>query len=108
MSYNVVFMGLVLAAATLEVVADIFLKKWSLGNNSYLLVMGLLFYFIGTIFWAVSLKYEFLSRAISVFTVFNFCAVVIVGLVIFKEDISLINKIGIGMGILSIILIEIR
>jgi multidrug transporter EmrE-like cation transporter len=108
MSYNVVFMGLVLAAATLEVVADIFLKKWSLGSSSYLLVVGLLFYFIGTIFWAVSLKYEFLSRAISIFTVFNFCAVVIVGLVIFKEDISLINKIGIGIGILSIILIEIR
>ncbi len=108
MNYNWAFMGLVLVAAALEVIADIFLKKWSLGNNTYLLIIGLSAYFIGTVFWAISLKYEFLSRAISIFTILNFCAVVIVGLLIFKEDISSINKIGIGIGIISIILIEIR
>lgn len=101
-------MGLVLAASVLEVIADIFLKNWTIGKNTYLLLIGLLLYFIGTVFWAISLKYDFLSRAISIFTILNFCAVIVVGLVVFKDEVSLINKIGIGLGIISIILIEIR
>ena len=62
---------------------------------------------IGTVFWAVSLKYEFLSKAISVFAVLNLIVLVLVGVVLFKEDLSFINKIGIGLGVLSVILIEI-
>jgi multidrug transporter EmrE-like cation transporter len=108
MHYNWVFMGFVLTASALEVIADILLKTWAIGNNTCLLLIGLLAYFIGTVFWAISLKYEFLSRAISIFSILNFCTVVVAGLVIFKEDITLINKIGIGLGIISIILIEIR
>lgn len=106
-NFNLVFIGLIGVASALEVIADIFLKKWSIENNIILLVIGLMFYFIGTVFWAISLKHDFLSRAISIFTIFNFCAVVVVGLVVFKEDISLVNKIGIGIGIISVILIEI-
>jgi len=33
--------------------------------------------------------------------------VVLVGVLYFNEDLSLINKVGIGLGILSVILIEI-
>jgi len=66
-----------------------------------------LIYFIGSVFWAISLKYEYLSKAISVFAVLNLIIVVLVGVLYFKEDLSLINKIGIGLGILSVILIEI-
>ena len=71
------------------------------------MIIGLAFYFTGTVFWAVSLKYEFLSKAISVFTVLNLIAVVLVGVLMFKEDLSLLNKIGICLGVLSVILIEI-
>jgi multidrug transporter EmrE-like cation transporter len=108
MHYNWGFMGLILAAAASEVAADIFLKKWALGDNTCLLFIGLAVYFIGTIFWAFSLKYEFLSRAISIFSVLNFSVVAVVGLIVFKEDVSLINKVGIAVGLISIILIEIR
>ncbi len=67
---------------------------------------GLLFYLFASIFWAFSLKYEFLSKAISVFTVLNFIMIVLVGAIIFKENLSLINKIGILLVIISIILIQ--
>ena len=101
------FFGLLALAVALEVVGDIFFKKWSLGNKNILLILGLIIYFIGTIFWAISLKYEFLSKAISVFTVLNLIIVVLAGVIMFKEDLSWINKIGIALGILSVILIEI-
>lgn len=102
-----IFFGLIILAVAFEVVGDIFFKKWSIDSKNILLYVGLLIYFIGTIFWAISLKYEYLSKAISVFTVLNLIVVVLVGVLYFKEDLSFVNKIGIGLGILSIILIEI-
>ena len=102
-----IFLGLIALAVGLEVIGDIFFKKWSIDNRNVLLYVGLLIYFIGTIFWAISLKYEYLSKAISVFTVLNLVIVVLVGVLYFKEDLTLINKIGIGLGILSVVLIEI-
>ena len=98
---------LILLAVSLEIIADIIFKKWSIDNKNLLLYIGLLIYFIGTIFWAFSLKYEYLSRAISVFTVLNLLIVALVGIIYFKEDLSFINKIGIGLSVLAIILVEI-
>lgn len=104
---KLVFLILITFAVAIEVVADIFLKKWALENRSLLFFAGIIIYTIGTIFWAISLKYELLSKAVSIFTILNFIAVVLVGIFIFKEDLSLVNKIGIVLGILSLILIEI-
>lgn len=101
-----IFFGLIALAVSLEAVADIFFKKWSIDNKSVLLYIGFLLYFIGTIFWAISLKYEYLAKAISIFTVLNLIIIVLVGVLYFKEDLSLVNKIGIILGILSVVLIE--
>ena len=101
------FLLLILLAVALEVIGDILFKKWSIENKNMLLVTGLLIYFIGTAFWAISLKYEYLSKAITAFTVLNLVIITLVGFVIFKEDLSLINKIGIAVGVISVILVEI-
>jgi len=93
-------------AVALEVMGDIYFKKWSLESKNALLIIGLLIYFIGTIFWAISLKYEYLSRAISIFTILNLVVVSLVGVLYFKENLSLLNKIGISLGILSVLLME--
>lgn len=104
---KILFLILIIIATIFEVIGDIFFKKWALENNRYLLLIGLVIYFIGTIIWAISLKFEFLSKAISIFTILNLILVVLVGILIFKEDISLVNKISILLGIISVILIEI-
>jgi len=106
MNTKLLFFILILAAVFLEILADIFFKRWSLGNKHLLFGMGLLFYFIGTIFWAFSLRYHYLSKAVSIFTVLNLIAVTLAGVVFFKEQLSLANKIGIFLGILSIFLVE--
>lgn len=100
------FIGLIAIAVLFEVAGDIFFKKWSVDNKTVFLYVGLLVYFIGTIFWAISLKYEYLSVAISFFTIFNLIVGVLVGVFYFKEDLSMVNRIGIAIGILSIFLIE--
>ena len=89
-----------------EIVGDVFFKRWALENKTSMLWVGFAIYTIGALFWAWSLKYEMLSKAISIFTILNLIIVVGVGVVFFKENISLLAKTGILLGIISIMLIE--
>lgn len=106
MDTKILFWAFTLLAAGLEIAGDIFFKKWTIENKPVLIWVGLAIYSIGALFWALSLKYEMLSKAISVFTILNLVIVVLVGVIFFKENISLVSKIGIVLGIISIVLIE--
>ncbi len=101
-----IFFVLVILAAVLEASADVILKKWAIDGKQFFFIFGLIVYFVATVIWAFSLKYQFLSKAISIITILNLIIVVLVGLLYFKEDLSMINKVGIVTGILSVILIQ--
>lgn len=103
---KILFFILIAIAVALEIFGDMLFKKWSLENNNFLLYIGLATYFIGSMFWAFSLKYEYLSKAISVFTILNLVVVALVGILYFKEELSILNKAGIALGVISIILVE--
>ena len=100
------FLSLVILAVVFEVVADILFKYWIINTRNIFLWGGVALYSVGTIIWAFSLKHEYLSKAITVFTVLNLIAVVLAGLLIFNEHLSLVNKFGILLGIVSVILIQ--
>ncbi len=100
------FAMLIILAVILETVADILFKMSYLQSKASLLWIGVGLYTIGTIVWAFSLKFEHLSKAITIFSILNLIAVVLVGVLFFKEDISMINKIGIGLGIISVVLMQ--
>lgn len=104
--FKLMFFGLVILAVALEVVADVLFKQWALENRNFLFFAGVAVYLIGTIFWAFSLRYEFLSKAGAVFTLLNLILLVLAGVIFFKEDLTILNKIGIVLGIVSIVLIE--
>ena len=104
---KVLFLCLIFLGVSLEAAGDILLKKWALETKNVLLLAGIFTYILGGACWAISLKYDFLSKAISLFSILNLILVVIIGMIMFNEDVSAINKIGIGLGIVSIILIEI-
>lgn len=100
------FFALIGIGVALEALGDVYFKKWALENKTALLIIGLTIYFAGAVFWALALKHEYLSKAIAIFTVLNLIVVVLIGVLLFKEDLSFANKIGIALGIISIILIE--
>lgn len=104
---KILFFAAIIMAVVLEVIGDVIFKKWALGGRNTTLLIGLSIYFIGSVFWALSLKYEYLSKAISAFTILNFILVVLVGVIYFKEDLSVVNKIGVITGIVSLVLIQI-
>lgn len=103
---KIFFYIFIFLAVLLEMAGDIFLKKWVGDNRNIVLIIGLAVYFLGTIFWALSLRHEYLSKAISIFTVLNLVVVALVGVLYFKEHLSCINKVGIVLGVLSVILLE--
>jgi len=100
------FFLLIFIAVLLEAFGDVLIKKWAVGDKNLFLIVGVAIYFIGSIFWIVSLKYEFLSKAISVFTLLNLIVVVLAGVVLFKEELTFLNKLGIALGMVSVALIE--
>ena len=103
---QVLFLAAIIAATIFEVIGDILLKLWAVNNGVRLLLLGLGTYYVGIVFWAISLRYDYLSRAISIIVILNLILVVLVGVVMFKEQLSLVSKIGIGLGILSVVLME--
>ncbi len=100
------FIVLLILGVSIEVIGDIFLKKWSMENKSIFGTIGIVLYIASTIAWAYSLKFGFLSKGVAIFTILNLVLVVIAGVFMFNEHLTLLNKIGIGLGIVSIILIE--
>ena len=100
------FLVLLVLAVLFETLADSLFKSWSLNDRSLLLWIGMGIYIIGTFIWAYSLKFGFLSKAISIFTVLNLVGVLLVGILYFNEKLNTANKIGIILGVLSVVLLQ--
>ncbi len=100
------FFLLIVLAVFFEVIADMLFKYWSINAKGAFLFAGLALYTIGTFIRAYSLKFEFLSKAITIFTLLNLIAIVFAGIFLFKEQLTLLNKVGILLGIASVILIQ--
>ena len=97
---------LIAFAVAFEVIGDVLFKYWSINSKGLFIWSGIGVYFIATVIWAYSLKYGFLSKEITIFTVLNLIAVVLVGFFLFKEEVSFINMIGILLGVVSVILVQ--
>lgn len=106
MPTKILFWIFTLLGASMEIAGDVFFKKWATENRPLMIGVGFILYAIGALFWAFSLKYEMLTKAISIFTILNLVIIALIGTIFFKENISVVSKIGIVLGIISILLIE--
>lgn len=71
-----------------------------------MLVLGILAYTAATLFWAFSLKYQSLSKAMVIFAVLTLIVGILVGVFFYKEELSALNIVGIVIGLTSIIFLE--
>jgi multidrug transporter EmrE-like cation transporter len=101
-------MGLVFVfiGVTVEVFADIFFKMWNDKGGNHLIIAGILLYLVGTGCWVTSLKYLSFTKSGIIFLLLSIVMLSLTGLLFFKDDLSIINKIGILLGIASIIMVE--
>ncbi len=93
---------LLLIGSLAEAAADVLFKFWTIDNKILWLAIGIILYGIGTAVWAYSLKFEPLSKGIDIFTILNLIFVILAGLILFGEKLSLYSKVGIVLGVVSV------
>jgi len=89
-----------------EALTDIFAKNWSMRETPWIAVASLMLYLIANSFWLFALKNGAdLSRGAIIFSVASAIIAVILGVVFYKEAVSRVQLIGLGVGIISLVLI---
>lgn len=100
------FYALLAFAVILESSADMLFRKSGLSANTPLFVFALAVYVIGGACWGLSLQYREVSKGIMVFAMLNIMVVTVAGVLLFDEQLTLTNKLGILAGLCSVALIE--
>ncbi len=86
-----------------EATADIISKTWQLRGDWWIAGLALFTYLLANTFWLISLKNGAgLGKGAVLFSIFSAVLAVIIGVVLYKEEISNIQLIGLVLGIISI------
>jgi len=94
-------------AIVIDTMGDISSKFSAIKDKNIYLAIAIGLYIVSTFIWAVSLRYNDLSKATVIFNTLNVLAVVFAGVFIFKEHLTTFNIIGVILGIVSIFLLSI-
>lgn len=92
--------GIVLTAG------DLLLKEWVSTHKVLFYILGLFVWFIGLLFLAESFKYTNIAVASLVFTIFNIIILTVVSWIVFKEQLSTIQLLGLFLGLVAIGILE--
>jgi multidrug transporter EmrE-like cation transporter len=92
-----------------EAGADIVAKYFAITNKMYVAVGALLLYVLANIFWLIALKggVELATGAV-IFSISSEILAIFIGLLIYHEQISVLQGIGIILGIISLVLLVIE
>lgn len=97
---------LLAVGGTILTIGDIVMKKWVNMHGAYWYILGLAVYFVGLNFLAHSFKYENIAVASVVFVIFNVVTLSLVSWLYFKEALTVMQLIGMAIGIVSIVVLE--
>jgi multidrug transporter EmrE-like cation transporter len=105
------FYAFLVLAVVLEGSADLLLRKWGLdraagGGRWVFFALSLAVYMGGAVCWGLSLQYREVSRGIVAFAVLNVLAVAVAGVFLYGEELSPVNRVGIALGLCSLVLVE--
>lgn len=89
-----------------EIIADIFSKQWALSGSWIMWAGAVIGYIIANVFWLFAIRSgSELARGALMFTVGAAIVAVLLGVFIYKEELSAYQLIGMGLGIISLIFI---
>lgn len=89
-----------------DILGDYAAKRWSLVSTNLMMAPVIAAYAISGILWAVSLKYGLLSKGTLLINLLNVLVMVALGVLVFREQLTIVNKVGIILSLLSIYLIQ--
>ena len=92
-----------------EGLADIVAKYFAITNKTYIAVGALLLYVVANIFWLFALKNgaELATGAV-IFSISSEVLAIFIGLLIYHEQISLFQGIGLILGVISLVFLVIK
>ena len=99
--------ALLLVGGAVLTLGDIIMKKWVVGGGNLLYLSGMAIYLLGLVFLVETFKYKNIAVASTIFVIFNVIILALVSWVYYKETLSIIQIIGIVMGIAAVIILEI-
>ncbi len=91
-------------AAGATIVGDIFAKYWSLGRRPAILWLALFAYLLGSAFYIPSLIKEGLVVTSTIWSLLSTLGFIVVGLLLFREHLSVPQAIAVGLGVVSLII----
>lgn len=94
------------AYTVVDVLANLRLKVWLTDGSWTAFAQGMFLYVGCGALWALSLKFESFAKAALVYTLIALAAGVILGVFFFKEKLSTLNWVGVGVALVAIILVE--
>lgn len=97
---------LLLAGGLILTAGDILMKKWVINNSPGFFIFGLVVYLLGLIFLALSFKYKNIAIASVIMVIINVTTLLVFSWFYFKETLTPLQLIGIGLGIVSILFLE--
>ena len=97
---------LLLVSALLVVVGDVFAKYWSLNQKTSFFIIGVLGYFLSGVVYIPTLLRKGLVITGMVYSLFSIVGFLIVGLIFFKETLTLLQGIGVMLGVIALILLN--
>jgi len=97
---------LLLIGGCVLTIGDIMMKKWVLTNHPLFYLYGFLIYAFALNFVAISFKYKNIAVATIIFVLVNVISLTLVSWFYFNEKLSVVQLVGIGLGFLAVIILE--
>lgn len=89
-----------------EAVADILAKQWQLANSWWRFVLAIGGYVVANVFWLIALKYGAgLTTGAIIFSVGSALLAIIIGLWLYKEQITRMEVVGVIFGLIALVLL---
>ena len=105
---NIFAIVLIFVGGLVLTVGDLIMKRW-VGNGSLsLYFLGLGVYLIGMVFLSQSFRFKNIAVASLMLVLFNIISLLLVSWFIYQEKLSLIQIIGVLLGLISIIILELE
>lgn len=89
-------------------IGDLVMKKWVGNSSPFLYGLGLTIYLIGMVFLSQSFKFKNIAIASLMLVLFNVIILLIVSWFFYQEKLSTIQMIGVFLGLISIIILELE
>jgi multidrug transporter EmrE-like cation transporter len=97
---------LLFLGALIDTFGDIIMKKWVITKSLWVFAAGMFTYLVGLGFLAYSYNYKNIAVASAIFVVLNIILLLLASWLYFKEPLSVLQIVGIIIGIIAIVVLE--